>query len=66
MNVAKLYADSLELSPEDYVVTSLYGLLHDVGHGPYSHCFEDAASEWLGMNHEQLGMSLMERIEGIC
>jgi len=64
MNVAKLYADSLELSPEDYVVTSLYGLLHDVGHGPYSHCFEDAASEWLGMNHEQLGMSLMERIGG--
>lgn len=62
MNVAKLYADALELSPEDYLITALCALLHDVGHGPFSHCFEDAASSWLGMNHEQLGMSIMQLI----
>jgi len=62
MNVAKLYADALELSPEDYLITALCALLHDVGHGPFSHCFEDAASSWLGMNHEQIGMSIMQLI----
>jgi len=39
MNVAKLYADALELSPEYYLITALCALLHDVGHGHFSHCF---------------------------
>lgn len=41
----------------------LAGLLHDVGHGPFSHHFEELTAEKGGKTHEEIGMEIIERSE---
>jgi HD superfamily phosphohydrolase len=40
---------ALELRPEDATTLELAGLLHDVGHGPFSHVFEAEFLQPLGV-----------------
>lgn len=56
----------VDLSDVEYRTALLSALLHDVGHGPFSHALE---GEWLpGMDHEELGRAitqgLNEKYEG--
>jgi uncharacterized protein len=39
--IASQIANKLELQAEDRQIVVLAGLLHDIGHGPFSHAFED-------------------------
>ena len=63
MYVAGVFADhiysklDIEKSEKErlYLIARLLGLLHDIGHGPFSHTFEDHVLVKYGVNHEILG-----------
>ncbi|MBM47950.1 MAG: metal-dependent phosphohydrolase [Euryarchaeota archaeon] len=57
-HVAGLMADSLDLDAQDKTTVEVAAMLHDVGHGPYSHTLEHILMEQGGMDH----MSVTEAI----
>lgn len=50
----------VDISPDEYQASQLAILLHDIGHGPFSHALEDSILP--GVNHESLSYLLMERL----
>ncbi|MHA1909718.1 MAG: HD domain-containing protein [Candidatus Thorarchaeota archaeon] len=46
--------DQMGLGSDDLQEVRLGGLLHDMGHGPFSHVYEEALIEHRGMNHEDV------------
>jgi len=57
-HVAGMMSDSLGLNADETDAVSVAALLHDVGHGPYSHTLEHILHERGGMDH----MSITEGI----
>ena len=49
------------LSERDKLVFLSAALLHDIGHGAYSHAFEDV----FGVNHEKIGAALIMHDQGV-
>jgi len=48
------------ISAEEETAASLAILLHDIGHGPFSHALEHSILQ--GVSHEQLSLAFMERL----
>ncbi|MCS7385929.1 MAG: HD domain-containing protein [archaeon GB-1867-005] len=42
------------IEEEDIERIRIAALLHDVGHGPFSHVYEDVSTKYIGKNHEDL------------
>ncbi|MEM2899257.1 MAG: HD domain-containing protein, partial [Thermoplasmata archaeon] len=51
---AKRMAEELNLSKEEKLTVQAAGLLHDLGHGPYSHTLEHVLHMKLGIDHMEL------------
>ncbi len=58
-HVAGKLADSLELPSEDRKLVMATGLLHDVGHGPFSHTLEHILSSRLAVDHMHLTQAII-------
>jgi HD superfamily phosphohydrolase len=50
----------IEISPDEFEASQLAILLHDIGHGPFSHALEDALIP--GITHESLSYLFMDRM----
>jgi HD superfamily phosphohydrolase len=55
-----LRAKGHEITEEEKVATQIAILLHDIGHGPFSHALENTVVK--GIHHEELSTLFMERI----
>ena len=58
MHLAGELADSLGISDSAYRTVRIAGLLHDIGHGPFSHASGDVA-ESFGRTHEERSCELI-------
>lgn len=58
INALRLKGQSI--SPENETAALAAILLHDIGHGPFSHCLEGLLLP--GYSHERLSLALMQRI----
>jgi hypothetical protein len=56
--LTNLRSKGVEISDEEYTGALIAILLHDIGHGPFSHSLEHAIVE--GVNHEMISVALME------
>lgn len=65
MHLAGLLASSLHehLSQDDVQEIRIAGLLHDIGHGPFSHTYEHLLIKKLGKTHEDLTQWIIRESE---
>jgi len=67
MHLAGQMAESLRrsatITDEELQLVRLAGLLHDVGHGPFSHSYEEILVKHRGLNHEHMTREVVERSE---
>ena len=54
----ELKGKGVDISKEEEQAAKIAILLHDIGHGPFSHALEDILVE--GMHHEQLSLMIMK------
>lgn len=52
-----------EITEDEFLGTSIAMLLHDIGHGPYSHALEHSIVE--NVNHEQISQIFMNRLNNV-
>lgn len=58
--VAELKSKAVEITEAESVAVKAAILLHDIGHGPYSHALEQVLVK--GTHHEQLSLQIMEEM----
>ncbi|MCU0404313.1 MAG: HD domain-containing protein [Chitinophagaceae bacterium] len=58
--LSELRRKGIEITDEEYTAAQIAILLHDIGHGPYSHALEGLLMP--GIHHEQLSLLMMQTI----
>ncbi|MCI4324180.1 MAG: HD domain-containing protein, partial [Thermoplasmata archaeon] len=58
-HVAGRIATRLELDPEASELLQVGGLLHDLGHAPFSHTLDGTMQEAIGSHHEAISRALV-------
>jgi len=57
--IAESIADKADLDEEQIQELRLAALLHDVGHGPFSHLFEEVLTEKTHLGHEEMSQRIV-------
>jgi uncharacterized protein len=60
MALQELTRKGIEISAEEQQAAKIAILLHDVGHGPYSHALEQVLAE--GVHHEKISLLIIEEL----
>ena len=55
-----LRSKGVEISNEEYEATQIAILLHDIGHGPFSHALEGVILD--GLHHERMSLAIMHQL----
>ncbi|MCS7103342.1 MAG: HD domain-containing protein, partial [Candidatus Korarchaeum sp.] len=63
MHLAGMMGESLRGERETIELLRLAGLLHDIGHGPFSHSFENILMESFGISHEEMTSVVIRKTE---
>ena len=58
--VLELQSKGVDITPEESIAVKAAILLHDVGHGPFSHALEQVVVQ--GVHHEQLSLQIMHEM----
>src|SRR6187455_53859 len=58
--ITELKHKNIEITDEEEVGAKAAILLHDIGHGPFSHALENVLVP--GIHHEQLGLEIMHEM----
>lgn len=56
----ELKSKGIEITPQEEQAAKIAILLHDIGHGPFSHALEQVMAE--GMDHEHISMMLIKEL----
>jgi len=59
MYISKEVAKGIGLEDEEAELLALAGLLHDIGHGPFSHTSDNLLKKYLNTNHEEIGKKII-------
>ncbi|MEI6584223.1 MAG: HD domain-containing protein [Chitinophagia bacterium] len=62
--VAELRSKGIAISAEEEVAVKCAILLHDIGHGPFSHALENRVLE--GVHHETMSLAIMQMLNKEC
>ncbi|WP_048150733.1 HD domain-containing protein [Methanolacinia paynteri] len=60
MHLAGILAKRLKLDDNDVLLSMVSGILHDIGHGPFSHATEPLIEEYIGRSHHEVEHMLRE------
>lgn len=60
--LSELKSKGIQITPEEELGAKIAILLHDIGHGPYSHALENKLVE--GVHHETISMLIIQKMNG--
>jgi len=63
--LANRVAKVLKLSPDEQEKVVVAGLLHDIGHGPFSHAFESIYGDAKKISHEEWNRKFLANLVGL-